>query len=167
MPSFRTNAGVAMGLLLLAGCVPAPKPAPAPAPPPQAPASSPPPPPVADWRDAALTDGTWTYARDGTGSEARFGPAGTAPLFVMRCEPAARRVLLRRSGAVAGEIRVRTTYGAQAWPLGPAGAVLNPADTALDRIAFSRGRFAVEAAGQPALLLPAWAEPSRVIEDCR
>lgn len=40
-------------------------------------------------------------------------------------------------------------------------------DPLLDAIAFSRGRFALEAAGLPTLYLPAWPELSRVVEDCR
>ena len=44
---------------------------------------------------------------------------------------------------------------------------LPPADPLLDQIAFSRGRFLVQAEGGPSLILPAWPEPARVIEDCR
>lgn len=40
-------------------------------------------------------------------------------------------------------------------------------DVVLDQIAYSRGRFALEAAGLPMLILPPWAEVARVIEDCR
>ena len=52
----------------------------------------------------------------------------------------------------------------------PAGwlvVVLSARDPLLDAIAFSRGRFALEAAGLETLYLPAWPELSRVIEDCR
>jgi len=34
-------------------------------------------------------------------------------------------------------------------------------------MAFSRGRFALETAGQETLYLPSWPEISRVVEDCR
>jgi hypothetical protein len=34
-------------------------------------------------------------------------------------------------------------------------------------MAFSRGRFMVEAQGMATLVLPAWPEPARVVEDCR
>jgi len=44
---------------------------------------------------------------------------------------------------------------------------LSARDPLLDAIAFSRGRFALEAAGLETLYLPAWPELSRVIEDCR
>ncbi|MFW2831304.1 hypothetical protein [Sphingomonas sp. ID0503] len=46
-------------------------------------------------------------------------------------------------------------------------AALRASDPFLDKIAFSRGRFTVSLAGQPRLVIPAWAEPGRVIEDCR
>ena len=44
---------------------------------------------------------------------------------------------------------------------------LSARDSLLDAMAFSKGRFAVEATGQPTLYLPSWIEVSRVIEDCR
>ena len=37
----------------------------------------------------------------------------------------------------------------------------------LDAMAITRGRFAVEVEGEPGLYVPAWAEVTRVIEDCR
>jgi hypothetical protein len=44
---------------------------------------------------------------------------------------------------------------------------LSPRDALLDAMAFSRGRFIVEQPGQPSLVVPAWAEFGRVVEDCR
>ena len=46
-------------------------------------------------------------------------------------------------------------------------AELPRTDPLLDAIAFSRGRFAVSVSGTPALVLPAWPELTRVVEDCR
>lgn len=46
-------------------------------------------------------------------------------------------------------------------------ADLSAYDPLLDAIIFSRGRIAVGIPGQPTLVLPAWAEAERVIEDCR
>jgi hypothetical protein len=46
-------------------------------------------------------------------------------------------------------------------------ASVAPADPLLDAMALSKGRFAVEVEGLPPLILPSWAEVSRVIEDCR
>ena len=44
---------------------------------------------------------------------------------------------------------------------------LSPADTFLDKIAFSRGRFVIELAGHAELVIPIWPEFTRVVEDCR
>ena len=40
-------------------------------------------------------------------------------------------------------------------------------DPFLDAMAFSKGRFAVQVAGEPVLYIPAWPEITRVIEECR
>ena len=40
-------------------------------------------------------------------------------------------------------------------------------DALLDAIASSRGRIAFTVGAQPSLVVPPWAEASRVIEDCR
>jgi hypothetical protein len=40
-------------------------------------------------------------------------------------------------------------------------------DQRLDRIAFSRGRFALDASNGSHLTLPVYAEIGRVIEECR
>jgi len=48
-----------------------------------------------------------------------------------------------------------------------ASSVLLPFDPLLDAIAFSRGRIAVGLPGTPAIVLPGWAKPARVAEDCR
>lgn len=159
------------GLMLLAGCVrpsappPAPAPAPQPAPAPVAP------PPAADWRDRALTPGDWTYRQTGAGSIASFG--GTTPIFTVACDTAARQIVVARSGSPAqgATLTLRATEGVTSYPLvertGSMAAVLPPRDLQLDRIAFSRGRFLVQTTGTEDLVLPAWAELSRVIEDCR
>lgn len=157
----RGLGGAAAAALLLSGCAGAPPPAPAvaPAPPRVAPAPPPPPPRAApDWRDLPLTPGEWTYSGDGAGGPAAAF-AGAA--LLLRCDPARREVALVRTGA-AGPLTVRTSYGAAS-----VAAALPAADPRLDEIAFSRGRFTVEAEGLPTLVVPAWAEPARVIEDCR
>jgi hypothetical protein len=71
-------------------------------------------------------------------------------------------------------MRVRTSFAEAVWPVQTAtGAApyatvsLDAADPVLDRMAFSRGRFVVEASSQPYLALPPWPEFIRVIEDCR
>lgn len=166
------------GAATLAGCVPQVDNAPPPAEPIQAqpatPNLPPPPPASADWRDIALTPGDWSYGRDANGgSSARFGAPETEAIFVVRCEPS-RQVRLSIEGQVRGAMTVRTSFGArnlpltvQAQPIAYSSATLAGTDPLLDGMAFSRGRFTIEAPGQRMLVLPAWAEVARVVEDCR
>jgi hypothetical protein len=159
----------------LAACAPRPAPpqppAPAPVRPAPAPAPSPPaPPPAADWRDAPLSPGDWTWAAEGAASLAAFGTAGV-PAFMLRCD-APGRISLVRTGAPGGStITVRTSSNerrlAAAARGGDVVATLAASDPLLDQIAFSRGRILVETEGAPPLILPAWPEPARVTEDCR
>lgn len=170
-------------LLILAGaacltaCVPqADAPPPpvqdAPAPPPAAP--PPPPPPSANWQDIALTPGDWSYGREAYGTTAaRFGAAETESLFIVRCEPS-RQVRLSVEGRTTGAMTLRTSFGArslpltvQAQPIAYSSATIAATDPLLDNMAFSRGRFTVEVPGSATLVLPAWAEVARVVEDCR
>jgi hypothetical protein len=46
-------------------------------------------------------------------------------------------------------------------------AMIQASDPILDGIAFSRGRFTIGIPNLPMLVIPAWPEPARVIEDCR
>lgn len=161
MNGFRPLAS-AMAAALLSACASKPVPAPAPerAPPVhRAPPVVVAPPPVGSdaeaWRDQPLTPGDWSY--DPGAGEARYAD------FSLRCDGARRQVIFSRAGA-SGPLRLRTTYGAQ---MLPAAASLPAADPMLDEMAFSRGRFTVEAEGLPTLILPAWPEPARVVEDCR
>jgi hypothetical protein len=163
---------------MLAGCVASPAPPPAarpPAPPP--PVASPAPPP-ADWRDAPLTPGDWRYVPGDAASEARFGPAGAAPLFVARCDRTRRQItLLRPAPATVGAqpaLALTTSTGNRSLPAGTIadapgsiGAILPASDPFLDWMAFSRGRFVVALGGAAPLFIPSWPEFARVIEDCR
>jgi hypothetical protein len=162
-------------LAVLAGCVapsapPAPQPA-APVPVP-APAPAPPPPPAAssDWRDWPLSPGSWSYRQDVRGSVAVFGRQGDAA-FTLRCDRARRQLHLDRRGAAAGTMTVRTSSTARS--LAAQGttdgisASLPASDPLIDAMGYSRGRFIVETAPLPSLVVPAWAEVLRVAEDCR
>lgn len=190
MRRFRPWAAVSV-LLLLASCAPrpAPPPAPPPVPPPSMPAPPPPPPPPPHWQDAPLADGDWHYRQEAGRSLAAFGN-----LFAIRCEPGRRISLIgagaagpsttvvasggqpdRRMSLIGGDaipaLTIVTSGGHRsltAWA-GPEGltAQLAADDPLLDAIAFSRGRFAVQASGAAMFVLPAWPEPARVIEDCR
>lgn len=129
---------------------------------------APTPPPVAtDWRDAPETQGAWNYRREAAGSAAAFGHADAAADFTIRCDPVAHVIVLTRAGGAVGTMTVTTSYSASSWPTQAGAVTLRAGDPALDRIAFSRGRFTVAVPGLPTLILPVWAEPARVIEDCR
>ena len=164
--------------LSVAGCVAPPADAP-PAPPPPRAATPPPPVPApaplsGDWRDWPLTPGTWRYQRDARGTHAAFGAGGGEPRLVLRCEASGRRIFLSRPGRASGALTVRTTSTTRALPVRAAGGgasdvvvELPSRDPLLDAMAFSRGRFVIEQAGAPTLVVPAYAEIGRVIEDCR
>lgn len=164
--------GGAAAALLLAGCASNPAPAPAPRIGPPAPAPvEPTPPPAASappapagWEDQPLSPGDWRFVA-GPPAAAEYGEGPAS--FALRCDPALRRILLTRAGAAAA-LTIRTTFSSREFGLAPEGGAALPAsDPFLDAIVFSRGRFAVEAAGQPPLILPTWPEPARVIEECR
>ncbi|MFZ9395934.1 MAG: hypothetical protein ACO25F_07740 [Erythrobacter sp.] len=124
------------------------------------------------WLDAPQTPGDWSYRAAGGESFAEFlSPAG-AMLFQLNCT-SDRDIFL----AVAtqdlreGSIMIRTETQSrmlnsdtrEGWRV----ATLRPVDPLLDAMAITKGRFAVEVDGVEALYLPAWAEVTRVIEDCR
>lgn len=129
----------------------------------------------ANWLDAPQTPGNWNYSNRAAQSIAQFGSAGSPQLFTMRCDKAGREIRLARSGTADGEIFVRIRaetadrlMPARNLPEGGMIAVSLPAnDRLLDAIAITKGRFAVEAEGMAPLYIPAWAEVTRVIEDCR
>ncbi|MFN3725740.1 MAG: hypothetical protein ACK4SZ_05475 [Allosphingosinicella sp.] len=160
-------------VLALAACVPStPRPQPQPvAPPvqvlpPRPPVQQPPAPtPNVAWIDALLSAGGWTYRQGGS---AAFGLPGS-PTFVIACTGS--RIRLERPGASGTMLTVRTSSEARNLPATLAGgglvAELPASDPLLDAIAFSRGRFAVEAAGTARLVIPAWPEAARVVEECR
>lgn len=166
-------------LAVLVACVPRreapPPPAQRPQPTPRPSPLPPPPPPPADWRDIPLTPGNWLYSNQGGTSQAQFGLGSGGASFIIRCDRATRQVSLWRQGITTGNtMTVRTSYGArnlplsvQAAPLAYVYSSLPASDRLLDQITFSRGRFTVEVPGQPMLVIPAWAEPGRVVEDCR
>ena len=168
-------------LLVIGSCAPAPRPAPAPPRPVPtyvpAPTPSPTPTPLAsDWRDWPVSPGDWVYRQDGRGSIAFYGVPGGDAALTLRCDRAAAQLYLsKRDVSGAGTaITIRTSSKLRTLPAQPTGGAqpyvavaLAPRDSLLDAIAFSRGRFIVEQAGQPPLVVPIWAEFGRVVEDCR
>ena len=175
---------VASASLLTVCCAPAPPPPPAP--PPVVVAPVPAPAPVAtlaapqydNWLDAPQTAGDWRYDTDPNETLALFGSTVRGDdVFVIRCDKRTRRVGIARAGAVgdtAATMHIRTETAdrmVEVTPLTGSRPLLTTdfaaTDPLLDAMALSRGRFAIETAGKPALYLPAWPEVTRVIEDCR
>ena len=161
--------------LVVAGCVrpPAPPPQPRPVPPPPR-AAPPPAAPVANWADRAPAAGSWTYATEAGGSVAMFGPAGSAPLFTLRCDRNGSRIVASRIGNSAARMTLTSTTGARGYDAVPSGgqtlyvsAQIAARDPQLDSMAFSRGRILIGLDGAPDLIMPIWPEFTRVIEDCR
>jgi len=150
---------------------------PPPPPPPvvrPSPLPPPPPPPVpqADWRDMPQTPGNWTWSMEGGRSTARFG----GDVLTVTCDRATGAITFARTGIAEGQVPMTVVTEAVTRPVtglaqaGPAPVVtlsFTSSDPILDAMAFSRGRFALEATGLPTLYLPSWPELSRVIEDCR
>ncbi|HEY0270585.1 MAG TPA: hypothetical protein VGC10_06320 [Sphingomonas sp.] len=176
----RKRIGMAT-MMALASCVPAPRgpvaPPPArPAPPPAAISSAVP--PRIDWRDVPLTPGRWLWRRDAGGASfSQYGMPGAAALLSLRCDAGRRVVAIARAGSLGGgaaTMTVTTSFGAFALPardgvrdVGGIVGELPVNDPRLDQLAFSRGRFLVDLPGRPRLVVPAWPEAARVIEDCR
>ena len=152
-------------MLAIAGCAAVPTPAPPPprpAPIVTAPTPAPLPTPTRGWEDRALDAGSWRY--DAGRRAAAFVPTGSAnPLLTMTCSDGN----IRLTSALAGPVSLRTSAGTDQIRFDGGSASLPSRDPRLDRIAFSRGRFALETPGGGALTLPVQSEIGRVIEDCR
>jgi hypothetical protein len=171
MRNFAKAGAALAGVMAIAGCVPRQvPPAPLPPPLPQAPAAPRLAAPPADWQAAPLTPGDWSYAPNPATPRATFRSVGTVS-FEVSCERG-RAVRLRWSGAQAPAFSIRTSFGERRLPvsevhIGMILVDLPPSDPLLEQMAFSRGRFLVQAEGAAALILPAWPELARVVEDCR
>jgi hypothetical protein len=129
---------------------------------------------VPDLSTATPIAGNWTYAATPDGSEAAFANASTVPQLLVHCTRATRHVSIAKAATAAAPfINVWTSSQARSAPasFNPATGRLTidlaPTDPLLDAISSSRGRIGFSIAGQPALVIPAWAEAARVIEDCR
>ncbi|WP_447765774.1 hypothetical protein [Sphingopyxis panaciterrae] len=159
--------GTAVPLMLAAAsctAIPTPEaapPAPVPAPIPE-PTPAPAPPTGGSWESRAVNAGAWRY--DAGSRTAAFVPTGSAsPLLTMACSGGA----IRLTSGLAGDVSLRTSAGTDRIRFEGGSANLPNRDPRLDRIAFSRGRFALEAPGGTGLTLPVQSEIGRVIEDCR
>lgn len=162
-------AAAAVLLLFAASCATVPKPVPPAAPSPEKPPipmttpPPPPPPPTSGWVDLPIIEGGWTY--DSGAGTARFVADGGDELVRLSCDKGKGvvRILTPRDGG--RKTDVLTTSGTDIVEQGFLGAEIRADAPVLDRIAFSRGRFALR--GQILQVLPVQAEIGRVIEDCR
>lgn len=117
--------------------------------------------------------GRWTYRSYAGGSEAAFADAVGTRLAI-RCNRAVRTVSIMRTGVPAASptLSVWTSSLSRSVPARFEATRVLTADVAatdplLDAISLSRGKFATSALGAPLIAVPTWAEPTRVIEDCR
>jgi hypothetical protein len=130
--------------------------------------------PAVDFNTARVALGTWAYQAVPGGSMARFvDTSGTARL-VLQCTRATRRVTISlTSAAPAPSLSLWTSIASRNLPARfepnamRVTAELPAFDALLDAIAFSRGRIAVTMPGGVPLVVPAWPEAARTIEDCR
>ncbi|RGP41045.1 hypothetical protein BPTFM16_01340 [Altererythrobacter insulae] len=131
-----------------------------------------------DWNDQPQTSGSWFYEREGNETFALFGQSPDAPVAIIRCDLATSEVGIGRFGTITeGDnmlLRIRTETQSQSFKATPKGNVaglmgveFESRNPLLDAMAITQGRFALEVEGNDALYLPAWAEVTRVIEDCR
>lgn len=158
--------GLALPMALaLASCTAVPTPTPPPAPrqtPTPTPAPAPAPTPTGSWEDRPVDLGAWRYdAGNRTASFVQTGNPG--PLLTMACSGGT----IRLTSTLEGPVALRTSAGTDQIRFDGGAASVPSRDIRLDRIAFSRGRFALEAPGGSGLTLPVQSEIGRVIEDCR
>jgi len=129
-----------------------------------------------NWLEAPQTPGDWTYATDGTETFAVFGEGPERPRVIVRCDQGTRKIVVGRFAQAGPEItmRVRTETVERVLvalsqksrtPL--VATEFEAHDPLLDAMAITLGRFAIEIDGMEPLYVPAWAEVTRVIEDCR
>ncbi|MEM6494058.1 MAG: hypothetical protein AAF650_06725 [Pseudomonadota bacterium] len=128
-----------------------------------------------NYLDEPQTPGTWEYVDEPGESLGLYGVGNPIHPFVIRCDKRARRIgVARRTdkpGPLALIIQTESTtrqfIANTVEGYGMVAADLDPADSLLDAMAITKGRFVVGLEGEEALFIPAWAEVTRVIEDCR
>ena len=130
--------------------------------------------PKIDFSTSVAMPGSWSYRAVPGGSEARFVDATGTARLVLRCTKASRQISLSHTSAVAApSLLVWTSSASRNLPARfepnamRVTAELAAFDVLLDAIAFSRGRIAVMMGGGSPLVVPAWPEAARTIEDCR
>jgi hypothetical protein len=130
--------------------------------------------PPLDLDSATALPGNWSWSPAADGSEAVFINSGGLPQIWLHCSRASRVVTIARpSRSAVAFLSVWTTTQSRALP-----ASFNPAtarstaqvsayDPFLDALAFSRARIAVALGATPPVVVPAWPDIARIVEDCR
>jgi len=131
-------------------------------------------PAIPDLSTATTLGGNWSWAQTTDGSEATFTDAYAHPQLTIHCTRATRRVSINKPASSAAPfVGVWTSSQTRNLPASfdsktaRLSAQLAAFDPLLDAIATSRGRIGISVSGTPALIVPAWAEIARVVEDCR
>lgn len=129
---------------------------------------------IADLGTSVPILGSWTYSATGDGSEASFADSSGVAQIVVHCARATRHVSIAKPASGAApfvNVWTSSLERSEAASFNPATGRLtidlSAADPLLDALANSRGRLGFIVGNEPALVIPAWAEAARVIEDCR
>jgi len=129
---------------------------------------------IPDLATATPIAGSWSYAPASDGSEAVFANASGYPQLWVHCTRATRRISIALPATAAVTVVnvwsssvTRSAAPSFNATVGRASVDLANFDPLLDALANSRGRIGFALGSQPALVLPAWPEISRVVEDCR
>jgi hypothetical protein len=127
-----------------------------------------------DLSTAVPIAGSWSYAPATDGSEAVFANASGSPQLWLHCTRATRRITVSRPTTAAAPFLniwtsslVRSVASSFNPATGRLTIDLSNYDPLLDAMVSSRGRVAFTVGAQPPLVVAPWAEPARVIEDCR
>ncbi|MEO5774294.1 MAG: hypothetical protein ABIQ32_09285 [Sphingomicrobium sp.] len=126
-----------------------------------------------DPTNLALRSGSWAYSQTPAASEASFMDSSGIAQLTIRCVRANRSIVLSMRAVPATSLTVWTSSASRSLPAtfdqpsSRLNASLNSNDPLLDALAFSRGRISFSVQGVSPLVLPAWPEPARAIEDCR
>lgn len=129
---------------------------------------------IPDLSTAAPIVGEWNYSASTSGSDARFADSSGIAQLVIHCTPANRHVTISKPSA--GPAPYLTL-----WTSSQSRTIAASFDSAtsrltveveaqeplLDALSTSRGRIGIAAGTQPSLVVPAWPEIARVVEDCR
>ena len=129
---------------------------------------------IPDLGTATPIAGNWSYAPSTDGGEAVFANASGYPQLWVHCTRGTRRVTIALPAAAAVPVvdvwtssmtrMVTPSFSASA---GRTSVDFTNYDPLLDALSNSRGRIGFALGNQPPLVVPAWPEIARVVEDCR